>query len=73
MPVVRRGSRSAGPSRAWNSSLWDAFPPRPPGPPGPRPPGATLATVSSTMVFHSPQDSQRPPHFGVTAPQDWQT
>jgi hypothetical protein len=25
------------------------------------------------MVFHSPQASQRPAHFGVTAPQDWQT
>jgi hypothetical protein len=25
------------------------------------------------MVFHSPQVSQRPAHFGVTAPQDWQT
>ena len=31
------------------------------------------ATVSSAMVFHSPQVSQRPAHFGVTAPQDWQT
>jgi hypothetical protein len=28
---------------------------------------------SSMMAFHSPQDSQRPLHFGVTAPQDWQT
>jgi len=28
---------------------------------------------SSTMVFHSPQVSQRPAHFGAIAPQDWQT
>ena len=40
-------------------------------------PGVALAagpgravTVSSTMVFHSPQVSQRPAHFRVTAPQD---
>src|SRR5262245_16137992 len=25
------------------------------------------------MVFHSPQDSQRPLHLDVTAPHDWQT
>ena len=31
------------------------------------------ATVSSSMVFHSPQVSQRPAHFRVTAPQAWQT
>jgi hypothetical protein len=30
-------------------------------------------TVSSVMVFHSPQVSHRPAHFVVTAPQDWQT
>jgi hypothetical protein len=30
-------------------------------------------TTSSSMVFHSPQVSQRPAHFGVTAPQDRQT
>jgi hypothetical protein len=29
--------------------------------------------VSGSTVFHSPQVSQRPAHFGVTAPQDWQT
>ena len=36
-----------------------------------RGPGAGAA--SSTMVFHSPQDSQRPLHLFVTAPHDWQT
>ena len=25
--------------------------------------------ASSTMLFHSPHASQRPPHFGLTAPQ----
>jgi hypothetical protein len=29
--------------------------------------------VSGSTVFHSPQVSQRPAHFGVTAPQAWQT
>jgi hypothetical protein len=29
--------------------------------------------ASSTMLFHSPQLSQRPAHFGLTAPQLWQT
>jgi hypothetical protein len=32
-----------------------------------------VATNSSSTVFHSPQVSQRPAHFGVTAPQDRQT
>lgn len=39
-----------------------------PGPPPTPPP-----VCSSTMVFHSPQLSQRPTHLAVTAPQDWQT
>ena len=43
--------------------------PRRPWRPGP----GRGAIASSTMVFHSPQASQRPAHFGVTAPQDWQT
>jgi hypothetical protein len=25
------------------------------------------------MLFHAPQLSQRPAHFGLTAPQVWQT
>ncbi len=29
--------------------------------------------ASSTMLFHSSQASQRPAHFGLTAPQFWQT
>ena len=31
------------------------------------------AIVSGSTVFHSPQVSHLPAHFGVTAPQDWQT
>ena len=44
-----------------------------------RPTGALAAgpgramTASSSTVFHSPQISQRPAHFGVTAPQDRHT
>ena len=32
-------------------------------------PGARLAAISSTSEFHSPQTSQRPAHFGCSAPQ----
>ena len=32
-----------------------------------------LATACSTSVFHSPQLSHLPDHFGWTAPQFWQT
>ena len=39
----------------------------------PPPAGPGAGAASSTMVFHSPQDSQRPPHLLVTAPHDWQT
>src|SRR5690606_23642888 len=38
---------------------------------GPAP--TPLSVISSTMVFHSPQASQRPCHRVVTAPQAWQT
>ena len=30
------------------------------------------ATFSSTMVFHSPQEGQRPAHLGESAPHDEQ-
>src|ERR1700730_3039611 len=61
-----RGGGAAEPARSTNSSF------RPdeglalarPGP---------ASTASSMIVFHSPQASQRPAHFGVTAPQAWQT
>src|SRR4029450_13221656 len=39
----------------------------------PPPAGPGAAAASSTMVFHSPQLSQRPLHLFVTAPPDWQT
>jgi hypothetical protein len=35
--------------------------------------GPWLSGVSSEMEFHSPQASQRPAHFWVTAPQAEQT
>src|SRR5262245_3950126 len=39
----------------------------------PPPAGPGAGAASSTMVFHSPQLSQRPLHLLVTAPHDWQT
>lgn len=71
MPVGMRGGGAALPASASNAM-------RPPradvraGAPsaGPAP---AAAGGSSAMVFHSPQDSQRPDHFALTAPQDWQT
>jgi len=41
--------------------------------PAESPLGAASAAISSTMVFHSPQESQRPLQRGKLAPQDWQT
>src|SRR5690348_3880726 len=38
---------------------------------GPAP--TPLSAISSTIVFHSPQASQRPCHCMVTAPHAWQT
>lgn len=38
----------------------------------PSPFGADASTTSSTMVFHSLQDSHFPDHLEVTTPQDWQ-
>jgi hypothetical protein len=40
--------------------------------PRPSPPalvGTEAWAASSTIVFHSPHDSQRPLHFGAEAPQ----
>jgi hypothetical protein len=36
-------------------------------------PDSGAAACSSTIEFQSQQLSQRPDHFDVTAPQDWQT
>ena len=67
----RSGSAAAAasmPRRPANSSV------RPlPARAMPPPAGPGAGAASSTMVFHSPQDSQRPPHLLVTAPHDWQT
>ncbi len=35
--------------------------------------GAVASMASSTIEFHSPQESHRPVHLPWTAPQDWQT
>ncbi len=65
MPVGRRGGGSAVPARSTNAT-------RRPAPPLAAGPGRG-AIASSTMVFHSPQASQRPTHRGLTPPQLWQT
>jgi hypothetical protein len=36
-------------------------------------PDTGAAVLSCTIVFHSPQLSQRPAHLGDADPQDWQT
>src|SRR5580658_2618405 len=68
MPVLARGGGAVSPARPTKVT---AFPARllGPGRLGP----ACGVTASSTMVFHSPQASQRPAHFGARAPQPWQT
>ena len=63
MPVGQRGGGGVSPARPTNSS----------GRPDAGFPGPGRAMASSTMVFHSPQPSQRPAHLGLTAPQLWQT
>ena len=65
MPMTARGGGSADPARPTKATL------RPAGALAAGPGRAT--TASSSTVFHSPQVSQRPAHFGVTAPQDRQT
>src|SRR4051794_32754925 len=65
MPMTALGGGSADPARPTKATLrpacaLDAGPGR-----------TTIA--SSSMLFHSPQVSQRPAHFGVTAPHDRHT
>src|SRR5271156_1341612 len=68
MPVLARGGGAASPARPTKAT---ALPARVLGPGRLGP--ACGVTGSSTMVFHSPQASQRPAHFGARAPQLWQT
>src|SRR5579863_1574023 len=65
MPVAQRGGGSALPASPTNAT-------RLPVAPFAAGPGRA-AIASSTMLFHSPHASQRPAHFGATAPQLWQT
>jgi hypothetical protein len=68
MPVAARGGGAASPTRPTNATA------RPTGLAGPARFGPRRGvTASSTMVFHSPQPSQRPDHLLATAPQLWQT
>src|SRR3982074_1021293 len=68
MPLLYRGGGGGDPGTPPTSGA-RPLPPR--ARPPPAGPGAGAA--SSTMVFHSPHDSQRPLHLLVTAPHDWQT
>ena len=61
MPIAARGGGSALPARPTNVTLRLAVLAAGPG---------RATTASSSIVFHSPQVSQRPAHFKVTAPQD---
>ena len=65
MVVAARGGGSVLPVRSTKAILRDLV--------ETAMPGVADGAASSMMVFHSPQVSQRPAHFGVTAPQDWQT
>src|SRR6188472_3188786 len=67
MPVVRRGDGRALTSRRATGRA--AAPRRAPATPALGPAG----TRSSTSVFHSEQDGQRPCHRGVVAPHAEQT
>ncbi len=66
-PVGMRAGGAEEPCRPTNSTRRP--PPSLAAGPGPR----TGAAASSCRVFHSPQASQRPCHFGWTPPQAWQT
>src|SRR5262245_58212336 len=67
MPVSMRARAAVSPSRPTSRLA------RPLGKLTPLAPDTGAAAASSTIVFHSPQLSQRPAHLDDTAPQDWQT
>src|SRR5690606_11057599 len=66
-PVSTRAALSVSPESGTSSAG------RPPATAGFGPAPTPESTISSTMVFQSPQLSQRPTLRAVTAPQDWQT
>jgi hypothetical protein len=59
MPLNNRGGGCVVPARPTKATL--------------RPDLRGADATSSTLVFHSPQPSQRPTHLVVTQPQLWQT
>src|SRR5437868_2652318 len=67
MPLSMRGGAALSPLRPTRREA------RPLGRLAPLAPDSGVGADSSTIVFHSPQLSQRPAHFDETAPQDWQT
>jgi hypothetical protein len=70
IPVLARGGGAASPARPTKATALPAMAREGLAPgAGPR----RGVTASSTMVFHSPQASQRPAYLPATAPQLWQT
>src|SRR5262249_2403548 len=65
MPVARRAGPAGFPLGAASSMIrpLPAFSPL----------GGASVAASSTIAFQAPQASQRPDHFGATAPHSWQT
>ena len=67
MPLMIRGGAGLSPFRPTRREGL------PLGMAAPLAPDTGAPTASSTMEFHAPQLSQRPDHFDVVVPQDWQT
>src|SRR5438094_4699328 len=66
MPVRQRSGRTVGRLESWTGVASVSWAFQPFDIPTFRP------TTSSTSVFHAPHASQRPPHFGCSAPQSLQ-
>src|SRR5438876_5860430 len=66
MPVRQRSGRTVGRLESWTGVASVSWAFQPFDIPTFRP------TTSSTSVFHAPHASQRPPHFGCSAPQSVQ-
>src|SRR5437762_6462464 len=66
MPVRQRSGRTVGRLESWTGVASVSWAFQPFDIPTFRP------TTSATSVFHAPHASQRPPHFGCSAPQSVQ-
>src|SRR6185295_6534280 len=68
IPLARRDGGSASPANSTKASFAPFLPLGTPSAPG----TTERAAVSSTSVFHSPQESHLPIHLRLKPPQDWQ-